>query len=145
MLPCESPAAPWHERYCSPPQRASRSPSRDSTLKKPPLCSGTNAAPSGVHPYGGGSYQLGLPLVEKLPVLAERLHSIVLAVGHQNPAAAVDPDAMWQHELAGSAARLAPRQRVVAVGGEAVDAAVGVTVGDEHVAGRRNRDSGPAG
>src|SRR5262245_3344659 len=74
------------------------------------------------------------PFVEEAAVAVEDLHAVVLAIGDQDLAEAVDPDGVRGGELARSAAGLAPRGDPASVGGEAVHVGIAVAVGDVDLA-----------
>src|SRR5262245_30314745 len=86
--------------------------------------------------------ELRRPDAQELAVLIEYLHAIVLPVAHEHAPETIDPQPMRKIELAGTRARLAPGEEMRAVGGELVHARIAVPVGDEHLAGRRQRDVG---
>ena len=50
------------------------------------------------------------------PILVEDLHPVVFAIGYQQAAAPVDPDAVGQVELSGRFAWFAPGEEMLAVG-----------------------------
>src|SRR6516165_7450916 len=76
--------------------------------------------------------QFGRPNRQQFAVLIEDLHPVVFAVGHQHPAAPVDPDAVRQVELAGRRPRFAPGEQMFGVGREFVHPGIAIAVGHEH-------------
>src|SRR5262249_18516744 len=90
----------------------------------------------------GRTDQLGRPDAEQFTIQVEDLNAIVLAVGYQQAAAPVIPDAVWQVELSWSFARLSPGELVCAVSRELVHAGIAVAVGHIHVAVRQLDDIG---
>ena len=80
------------------------------------------------------------PLGEVLAVRAEDLDAVVLAVADEDAPVRGDGDAVRQVELAGAAARHAPRPSELAARREPVHATVAVAVGDVQVPRRRDRE-----
>ena len=62
--------------------------------------------------------QLGRPHRQQFAALVEHLDPVVLAVGDQHPAAAVDPHPVRQVELSRCGAGLPPREQVFGISGE---------------------------
>src|SRR5271167_2716777 len=85
----------------------------------------------GVDIKEGRANQFGRPDIQQFAALVEDLHPIVLAVGHQHPAAPVDPYAVRQVELSRRGARLAPGELVFGIGREFVHPSIAVAVGHE--------------
>src|SRR5919198_3292617 len=71
-----------------------------------------------------------VPHGDELAVGIEHLDAMGLAVGDVDAIVLVDDDVMRADELAGVDARFAPRQDMLTIGGELVDAAVAVAIGD---------------
>ena len=89
-----------------------------------------------------GTDQFGRPDFQQPSVEIEHLHTIVLAIGHQQPASPIDPHAMRQVELSRRGPRLAPREQMLCVGRKLVHPRIAVAVAHEHRAIRRKRNVG---
>ena len=85
-----------------------------------------------------------IPVRLVFAVAVEHLHAMVLAIRDIDPAVGVGADVVHDVELAGTAARAAPREQQLAVGRIFVHARVAVAVADIDVAARRERGVGAA-
>ena len=82
------------------------------------------------------------PLGEERPALVEDLDPRVVPVGHVEPSPRVDRDRVRQAELPRTRPQIAPRVHISAIGVEMDDPVVPVSVADEQVALRRDRQVG---
>src|SRR5579872_1018172 len=86
--------------------------------------------------------QLDRPNLQQIPLLIEHLHTIVLSIRHQQPAASIDPHPMRQIELTTLPPRLTPRKQMLRISRELMHPRIAVTIAHEHRAVRRKRDVG---